>query len=222
MKPFLALLAIAALSTAATKPAPRDWTTTVGRTTDGAFVVGNPAAKVKLVEYASYTCPHCAHFAGESEVALKGQIRSGRVSLTFRHAIRDKFDLTAAVLARCTRTGFLATSTAIFAAQPDWYPRAESFAETNDGRLSKLSQSALLKAYADGSGLSDIAKARGLSDARIAACLSDTAELETIAKLAGDAWSKVKGTPSFAINGALVEGGTWAAIEPQLRAAGAR
>lgn len=228
MKRTLALIAVALLAPtllagAAKKPAARDWTTTVGRTPDGAYVVGNPAAKVKLVEYASYTCPHCAHFAGEAEPALRDtMIKTGTVSLTFRHAIRDKLDLTAALLARCTRTGFLATSDAIFAAQEDWYPRGGAFAQNNDARLSKYPEAARLRAYADGSGLTALVKTRGLSDTAIDACLANPAELATIPALADDAWSKIKGTPSFAINGKPVDGGTWDAIAPQLRAAGAK
>ena len=37
-----------------------DWTTVVSATPEGGFVMGNPNAKVKLVEYGSMTCPHCA------------------------------------------------------------------------------------------------------------------------------------------------------------------
>ena len=38
----------------------RDWSAVVNRTTAGGFIMGNPDAKVKLVEYGSMTCPHCA------------------------------------------------------------------------------------------------------------------------------------------------------------------
>ncbi|HEX3677730.1 MAG TPA: thioredoxin domain-containing protein, partial [Sphingomicrobium sp.] len=39
-----------------------DWTGVVAPTQAGGFVMGTPKAKVKLVEYGSMTCPHCAHF----------------------------------------------------------------------------------------------------------------------------------------------------------------
>ncbi len=49
---------------------------------------------MKLIEYGSYTCPHCAVFAKESEAELKGKmIRSGGLSLEYRHLIRDPADL---------------------------------------------------------------------------------------------------------------------------------
>jgi protein-disulfide isomerase len=219
MKPIFALIAGTLLaSISAAKAPPRDWTTTVSRAPDGAFVVGNPAAKVKLVEYASYTCPHCAHFAGESEPGLSAKIKTGTVSLTFRHAIRDKLDLTAAIAARCARYGFLGASEAIFAAQQSWYPRGADYANLNDGRLSKYPEGDRLKAYADGAGLTDLMKARGLTDAQLAACYADAAERATVAGLADAAWATIKGTPSFFVNGKPVATIQWAELAPMLRA----
>ena len=95
-------LLLAPLLLLAAAAAPRDWRATVTRTPTGAHLIGNPAARVKLVEYASYTCGHCGHFAAASAPVLKDRmIRSGSTSLEFRHLIRDGADLAAAVLARC-------------------------------------------------------------------------------------------------------------------------
>ena len=44
-------------------PAAVDWVDHVVATPDGGFLMGNPAARVKVVEYGSRTCPHCARFA---------------------------------------------------------------------------------------------------------------------------------------------------------------
>src|SRR3546814_19557489 len=87
--------------------------------------MGNPAAPVKLIEYLSYTCPHCAAFSAESAAVLRGRmVKSGKVSLELRNAVRDKLDLAAAALARCAGTqGFFAAYDALFARQRDWYPR---------------------------------------------------------------------------------------------------
>src|SRR3546814_20848066 len=81
---LLPLFALSLLTAAAPPAAP--WSATIGESGIGAYRVGNPQAKVKLVQYFSYTCPHCAEFAKESAVPLKarsidrGQIRraSGR------------------------------------------------------------------------------------------------------------------------------------------------
>jgi len=219
MKRTFALIAVALFATiSAARTPPRDWTTTVGRAPDGAFIVGNPAAKVKLIEYASYTCPHCAHFAGESEPELSARIKSGALNLTFRNAIRDKLDLTAAIAARCARTGFLSASEAIFAAQQTWLPRGADYANLNDARLSKYPEGDRLKAYADGAGLTEMMKARGLTDAQLDACYADAAERTTVAALADAAWATIKGTPSFLVNGKPVATIQWAELAPMLRA----
>ena len=77
----LAALAGAALVAAA---AP-NWLATAATTPRGSYVVGNPAAKVKLVEYLSYTCSHCAAFSGEGSPVLKRDyVARGRAS---RHAM---------------------------------------------------------------------------------------------------------------------------------------
>src|SRR3546814_18175392 len=59
------------LLTAAAPPAATAWSATIGESGIGASSVGNPQAKVKLVEYFSYTCSHSAEFAKESGVPLK-------------------------------------------------------------------------------------------------------------------------------------------------------
>src|SRR3546814_2774047 len=58
--------------------------------------MGNPDASIKIVEFASLTCSHCAEFSLESHDELKRDfIDTGRVSLELRNFIRDGIDLTA-------------------------------------------------------------------------------------------------------------------------------
>ena len=60
----------------------RNWPTVVAETADGAHRIGNPAAKVKLVEYVSYSCPHCAEFTREADDRIKlAYVTPGTVSL---------------------------------------------------------------------------------------------------------------------------------------------
>src|SRR3546814_17271828 len=64
--------------------------------------MGNPDASIKIVEFASLTCSHCAEFSLESHDELKRDfIDTGRVSLELRNFIRDGIDLTAAALTHC-------------------------------------------------------------------------------------------------------------------------
>ena len=196
----------------------------VARTASGTYVLGSPTARVKLVEYASYTCSHCADFSTQSQAVLKGRmIASGSTSLEFRHMIRDRLDLAAAVLARCTGPrGFFPTSAAIFAAQPAWLEKGIEFQQVNAARINLYPRPAQLKAYADGAGLTDLVKARGLSSAAIDACFADGAEVDRILAITAAAPAEVDSTPSFFINGKIVPHGGWAQLEPALRTAGAR
>jgi protein-disulfide isomerase len=218
-----ALFALAVLPLLLAAGPARDWTASVSRTGAGAFVLGNPAARAKLVEYASYTCPHCAAFSAQSAPVLKGQmVRGGSTSFEFRHLIRDQVDLAAAVVARCTGSNrFFRTSETIFARQPQWLARAIQFQQGNAARLSIYPPLAQLRALADGSGLADIGRGAGLSDAALNACFADQAEVDRIVAMTANA-RDVGGTPTFFVNGKLVSGSNWAALEPVLRAGGAR
>jgi protein-disulfide isomerase len=213
-------------------PAPRDWTRTVNRTAAGAYVIGNPAAKVKLVEYLSYTCSHCAHYSAASAATLKGKfIRSGSTRVELRHATRDKVDLAATVIARCAGpAAFPAISEQLFATQEDWYPRGLRFEQVNGQRMTIYSDNARLRAIAEGSGLSDIAHARGISDAALKACFDDDAALLQLAVMSDASWKAISaaaapapgGTPSFVVNNKPYAGLDWAGLEKILRAAGAK
>lgn len=221
LAPLLAVFA-APMLLAAGAPT-QDWTRTVSRNPAGAYVIGSPAARIKLVEWESYTCPHCAAFARESRAVLTDRwIRNGDVSLEVRHLVRDSADLAAAVVARCTGArGFFATSTAIFDAQDKWLDRAMQFQQGNAARLGMYPPLARLRSIADASGLSDIGRAHGLTDARLDACFADQAEIDRVVAMAGAA-QNVQGTPTFFVAGQRLDGFTWAKVEPLLRARGAR
>ena len=216
------LAAVATLATAAPAAAPRPWTAVATPAASGAFVIGNPKARVKLVEYVSYTCPHCAHFTAEAGPALKAMVRSGSTSVELRNQIHDRVDLAAATLVRCAgTTPFPAFHEALFARQQEWIERAVAWDEANAQRMSLLPQLAQLRATADGAGLTDIARGVGVPAATIEACFATDAALRrTLAVSATTA--KVRGTPAFEINGKLVQGIAWAELQPMLRAAGAK
>ena len=217
------LFALVALLTLSAAPA-RDWTTFAAKAPSGAFVIGNPGARVKLVEYASMTCPHCAAFNAESAPVLKERmIRLGQVSLEFRHFVFNPLDLGAVILARCTGPArFAATTAYIFASQAQWIPRGQQFQQANGQRLAMYPALAQLRALTDGSGLTDAVVARGLSPAAVDACFADQAEVDRITAMSTHLPAGVDSTPSFFVNGRLVARVGWAGLEPQLRAAGAR
>ena len=204
--------------------AARDWTKTVSQTPAGAYVMGNPVAKVKLVEYLSFTCSHCAHFAQEGWGPLKANyIGKGLVSLEVRHAVRDGFDLTGTMLARCTGPkGYFAASEAVLTALPVWGPRASEYAEKAGPALDQKPIGERMQAIARASGLDMLVASRGLPRGRVAACLSNAAEQKKLAAMTKEAWGErnIGGTPSFLINGELQPGmSSWQELEPKLQAA---
>ncbi len=233
MRYLLGLLAVLgmSLSVGASSAAP-DWSTTVGKTVSGNYVIGNPNAKVKLVEYVSYTCPHCGEFLKESGPVLRGQmVRSGSTRIEVRGAIREKLDQTAQMLARCSGPkGFAGTTDAMFAQQEAWVNRGYGYLQFNESRIKLYPEASKMRALADASGLADLVKARGMTDAAINACFANQAELATLAVNSDHAWAAMNaatapepgGTPTFEVNGKLYAQIDWKGLEKILRAAGAK
>ena len=104
-----------------------DWTQMVTQTPQGSFLMGNPDAKVKLIEYGSMTCPHCREFDenGAAEL-INTYVKSGQVSYEFRNYVRDPFDLTATLIARCNGAStFFPLTRALFEDQPKWVAKVQ-------------------------------------------------------------------------------------------------
>ncbi len=215
MRILLGLLALLTLGAAG----PVDWTKTVTRTPAGSYVVGNPAAKVRLIEFMSYTCPHCAHFAAEGTPPLMHDyVKRGTVAFEVRNAVRDPLDLAAAIAARCGAPGrFPGNHEAIFAAQASLFEGANKF----DPAPTSKDPIAGMKAMSRTSGLTALMAKRGVSPAALDACFASKAAQAPVITMTNDAWStrKIPGTPAFFLNGKAVETNEWAGLEPLLRAA---
>jgi hypothetical protein len=151
-------------------------------------------------------------------------IRSGTVSIEERNLVRDQLDLAAALLARCAGpAGFDKLSTAFFAQQDKWLGDGIEWEQNNSQRMAMYPKDARLKAAAEGSGLSGIARANGMSQAQVDACLTDPAGLAQITSLLQHVPTGISGTPGFLINGKVqADIFNWATLQPALRAAGAR
>jgi protein-disulfide isomerase len=217
MRVLLALIAV--LTVAASSP---DWATTVTRAPNGAYVLGNPKAKVRFVEYLSYSCPHCAHFTGEAAAPIRaGFVSNGTVSVELRNAVRDRYDFTAALLARCGGPSrFFRNSEALFGAQEGLLIKATAFEASN-----AIPQNApideALKATAKGAGLTEFMAARGFTPVQVDACLVDKASQAVVVGLTKDAWEirKIPGTPTFLINDKIAVASTWVQVKAKLSAA---
>lgn len=222
MKHLLAFAAAVIGAATVTTAAPRAWTAIVAPSPTGSYAVGNPKARVQLIEYVSYTCPHCAHFTAEAAPTLDAMVKSGSLRIEYRNQVHDKSDLIAATLVRCAGpAAFRALHAALFAKQSEWTQRAWDWDQANAQRIAPWPEAAQLRALVDGAGLADIARGAGMKTAAIDACFADKAAMgRTIA--ATKYTEKVDGTPAFEINGRLADTSVWDKLQPKLRAAGAR
>ena len=214
-----ALLAAALLTTGATR---LNWDATVVET-DGGHRIGNPDAKVKLTEFISYTCPHCAHFAREGEPRLKlGYVIQGEVSLEIRHLIRDPVDLTAAMLVNCGAAAkFPQNHTAFMLGQDKWIEPLGRATEAQQVRW-RVAGAAGRRAIASDAGFYRLMEGRGYRRTEVDRCLADEAFARKLAETSAKDWRLpgVGGTPAFAINGTVMpDTHTWEALEPHLKRA---
>ena len=207
----------------AAKPAAaRDWTEVVSITPEGGFRMGNPNARVKLVEYGSLTCPTCAKFSTAAKTPLAAHVRTGRVSFEFRNYVLNSLDLTAALLARCGGPSrFFPLTERLYATQPQWVEKVTSLSQAQKEEIAKLPNDQQIARVADHGGLIALAAAAGVTPAQAKACLTDKAGLDRLVQMrqAGDA-AGVHGTPSFLINGAAVDAHDWAELLPAIKKAG--
>jgi protein-disulfide isomerase len=155
----------------------------------GDIALGPADAKVKIIEYASMTCPHCAAFTKETFPNLRATyVDSGKVRYVFREFPLDQVALLGAVLARCIAKGdgpkFFSVIEVLFASQTDW---------VSNSPIEPLKR---------------ITKQFGLNDQQFEACANDEAIGKAIIATRDYAYDrlKVNATPTFFINGQKLEG----------------
>lgn len=149
------------------------------------LVIGNPDAKVTVVEYASYTCPHCATFHARVFKELKANyIDTGKVRFIYREVYFDRYGLWAAMVARCGgEMRYFGIQDMLYAEQADW-----------SGAGGAVDVVAALR---------KIGLKAGLTNEALDACMQDGAMAEAmVAKFQKDsAADGIDSTPSFVING---------------------
>lgn len=221
MKLFAKLAIAAAIAVTATAAARPNWNNTVADTPEGWHRLGNPAAKVKLIEFVSYTCSHCSHFETEAADAIKvAYVAPGLASVEVHNVVRDPVDMVAALLANCgAKEKFFLNHTAILRQQPKWIERIQNLSEASMVRWRSGAMPERFRAIARDSGFYELMQSRGYDRKHVDACLSDTAKAERIAKQSNASNEKygIKTTPSFAINGeTLKEVHSWDELKPVL------
>ena len=157
----------------------------VGTSTIPDMMIGNPDAKVTVIEYASYTCPHCASFhAGTFKDLKKNYIDTDKINFIFREVYFDRYGLWASMIARCAGPEkFFGLTDLMFQSQSSWTRAGEPAAIIDE--LRKLGRLA------------------GIDVETLEVCLNDNEKAKSLI-----AWyqnkagaDNIDSTPSFIING---------------------
>ena len=188
---------------------------------DGGHLFGNPEAEKKLIEFMSYTCSHCAEFARKGDAAIKlSYVPTGKISYEVRHLIRDPVDLTAALLTHCgDEKKFGGNHEAIMYRFDEWMDKARNATQAQRSRWQFGTNSARFQAIASDLDFYEIMETRGYRRADLDRCLSDEVKAKALAdtSAADVAKYQLTGTPSFVLDGKLLEAHDWPSLEKRLK-----
>lgn len=166
--------------------------------------LGNPDAPVTLIEYSSFTCPHCANFnQGVYNQIVENYVETGQVHYIKREVYFDAYGLWAALVARCGGPErYHGIVEMLYQGQRDW-AGAQDGAQVADN-------------------LRRIGRRAGMSDDELNACLADrdmaTALMEVYRVNAER--HGIRSTPSFVINDQLHSNMSYAEFETAINNAG--
>jgi protein-disulfide isomerase len=198
-----------------------NWTETVTMTDRGGFLMGNPNAPVKLIEYASITCPHCAEFSEQGGAILRDRyVRSGQVSWEFRPYMIFPTDPGIFMLLRCLGPQpFFQVSEQLYADQSTWMARLQATPEAELQALQSLPPAQQAAGLIRAAGLDQFFRQRGMPEGRMNQCLADQTNLDQLGEITRRAGTEdnVTGTPTFIINGEKTTADRWDRLEPLLR-----
>ncbi len=164
---------------------------------------GKADAPVTILEYASFTCPHCARFhADVYGKIVKNYVDTGKVRFVMRDIYFDRLGLWAALLARCDGgKKFFGISDIIYNTQREWTKGKTNLEIANN--------------------LKKIGRVAGLDNATIDACLQDSAKAQALVEeyQKTSTADDVQGTPTFFINGKKYPNMTYADFAKAIDAA---
>ncbi|MGA2314625.1 MAG: DsbA family protein [Xanthobacteraceae bacterium] len=153
---------------------------------EGDIVLGSDKAPVTIIEYASMTCPHCAHFSTDTFPELqKRYIDTGKVRYIFREFPLDALAAAGFMLARCAgKDKFMPVVETLFAKQPEWMVQKPI------------------------EPLKAIAKQFGFTEQSFDACLANQHVLDGIQEVRDRAAEKlgINSVPTFFVNGQKLTG----------------
>ena len=157
--------------------------------TEKDFVIGNEDAKITIIEYASLSCSHCADFhVNTLETLKKEYIDTGKVKMVFRDYPFNYPALLGSMVLRCIPENYRYDyMNALFKLQPDW--------------VNKENKKTIQELY-------KIMQSGGMTKEEYDACIYNTELENEILEGVMEAQNQfnIKSTPSFIINGKLIEG----------------
>ena len=166
--------------------------------------LGNANAPIKMLEYAAPTCPHCAHFAMTVMPLIRQQyIDTGKVFYIFRTFPLSAADGAVEAIARVCLPAdkYFEFLDLMFRNQPKWDPDGYQVPDV-------------------GAAIKQMARVKGVSPEQADRCMTDKNEQERINQVAQDAVNRynIQGTPTFVINGAVVQAGeaSWPELKKRL------
>jgi protein-disulfide isomerase len=166
------------------------------------FTLGSPDAPVKITEYASFTCSHCAAFHATTFKPLKAEyIDTGKVEFTLREVYFDRYGLWAAMMARCGGDmRYFGITDILFETQQEW-------AGSEDPNVVV-------------ENIKKIGRTAGMDDATLDACMKDGAMAEAmVARFEENMKADgVEGTPTLFINGTKHANMDYAALKSLIEA----
>jgi protein-disulfide isomerase len=211
-------------------PQGKTWSDIAVKTEAGGYLIGNADAKIKLIEFMSLTCSHCAEFADQGSAEMRDKfVNTGKVSYELRNFVRDPQDMAGTLLTHCgAPEKFWEMTDAMLAHQKTMYDRLKAIPEAQMKAANALPPETRFIEIAKNAGLTDVAVSKGLDPAAAQACLADGANSEKIAARVSGYLKEYKltGTPAFFLNGKPIElngsGTRWEQMRDILQKSGAR
>jgi len=197
----------------------KNWSGEVQRTERG-FLIGNPDAKVKMIEFVSYTCGVCAMFAKQGDPAIDlSLVGPGDMSVEIRPVIRNELDLAITLLVNCGDPAkFKSRHSAFLWSQNSWLQKAGQAPQSQQAIWQRGDANARLNA-SNALNLGSRVIALGTTETEVTACLSDDKAAQKLLDdgKANRAEFGVTSTPSFALDGNLLKDvHQWATLYPIL------
>ena len=212
--------------TQANPPPGGTWADVVNATPDG-VVMGNPNAKVKLIEIGALSCPHCKKFEDEgAPILTEKYVKTGNVSWEFRtYMIHGIIDGAPNLIAQCNGIkSYFPLIQALYKDQAVWMGKVEATPQDKIAQIQNLPPTQVFLQLATLAGLQDWAAARGVPQAKSNQCLSDQKMIDHQVQITNDVNNQFPdfyGTPAFVLNGKMLDKtvASWDALKPQLDAA---